>query len=77
MQNKNHWEKVFATKAPDGVSWFQPHAAMSMRLIRDSGLSRDAAVINVGGGASTLVDGLRADGSCNITFAQAAPERRN
>jgi ubiquinone/menaquinone biosynthesis C-methylase UbiE len=58
MQMKEHWEKVYTTKSPDNVSWFQPHAEMSMRLIHDTGLGRDAAIIDVGGGASTLVDDL-------------------
>ena len=52
MQNKEHWEKVYTTKQPDNVRWFQPHAEMSMRLIHDTGLGRDAAIIDVGGGAS-------------------------
>lgn len=67
MQNKDHWEKVYSTKAPDGVSWFQPHADMSMRLIRASGLDHDAAIIDVGGGASTLVDDLLDEGYRNVT----------
>ncbi|CAH0353452.1 class I SAM-dependent methyltransferase [Aquabacterium sp. CECT 9606] len=67
MQNKDHWEKVYATKAPDSVSWFQPHADMSMRLIRSSGLGRDAAIIDVGGGASTLVDDLLNDDYTHVT----------
>ena len=58
MQSKEHWEKVYTTKAPDNVSWFQPHAETSMRLIHNAGLGRDAAIIDVGGGASTLVDDL-------------------
>ena len=49
------------------MSWFQPHADMSMRLIRASGLSRDAAIIDVGGGASTLADDLLDDGYANLT----------
>jgi ubiquinone/menaquinone biosynthesis C-methylase UbiE len=67
MQNKDHWEKVYSTKAPEGVSWFQPHADMSMRLIRASGLGHGAAIIDVGGGASTLVDDLLDDGYRNVT----------
>lgn len=67
MQNKDHWEKVYCTKAPNSVSWFQPHADMSMRLIRAASLDRDAAIIDVGGGASTLVDDLLADGYTNLT----------
>ena len=62
MQSKEHWEKVYTTKAPDNVSWFQPHAETSMRLIHNAGLGRDAAIIDVGGGASTLVDDLLDDG---------------
>ncbi len=67
MQNKAHWEKVYTTKAPDNVSWFQPHAEMSMRLIHDTGLGRDSAIIDVGGGASTLVDDLLDDGYRALT----------
>ena len=62
MQSKEHWEKVYTTKAPDNVSWFQPHAETSMRLIHNAGLGRDGANIDVGGGASTLVDDLLDDG---------------
>ena len=67
MQNKDHWEKVYTTKAPDSVSWFQTHADMSMQLIRASGLGCEAAIIDVGGGASTLVDDLMDDGYANVT----------
>ncbi|MBP8019519.1 MAG: class I SAM-dependent methyltransferase [Hylemonella sp.] len=67
MHSKDHWEKVYSTKAADDVSWFQPHADMSMRLIHDSGLSKGAAIIDVGGGASTLVDDLLNEGYGNIT----------
>ncbi len=58
MQSKDHWEKVYSTKAEDSVSWFQPHADMSMQFIRATGVDKDAAIIDVGGGASTLVDDL-------------------
>jgi SAM-dependent methyltransferase len=67
MQSKDHWEKVYSTQAPDGVSWFQEHADVSMRLIHATGLHRDAAIIDVGGGASTLVDDLLDDGYYNLT----------
>lgn len=67
MQSKEHWEKVYTSKTPDNVSWFQPHADVSMRLIRATGLGRDASIIDVGGGASTLVDDLLDDGYRAIT----------
>ncbi|MRR51332.1 MAG: class I SAM-dependent methyltransferase [Rhodocyclaceae bacterium] len=82
MTMKNHWEDVYSTKAIDAVSWFQLHAEQSLRLIRDSGLGRDAALIDVGGGASTLVDDLLADGYRHLTVldlssaALAAAQRR-
>jgi ubiquinone/menaquinone biosynthesis C-methylase UbiE len=67
MQSKDHWEKVYTTKATDTVSWFQTHAGLSLDLIKATGVSRDAAVIDVGGGASTLVDDLLANGYNNLT----------
>ena len=67
MQSKDHWEKVYTTKEADNVSWFQAHAELSMRLIRESCPRRDASIIDVGGGASTLVDELLDDGYPNVT----------
>ena len=59
MQNqKEHWEKVYRTKQSDAVSWFQEHATLSLEMIRSIGTSLDANIIDVGGGASTLVDDL-------------------
>lgn len=67
MRAKDHWEKVYSTKATDAVSWFQPHADCSLGLISAAGVGRDASVIDVGGGASTLVDDLLANGFTNVT----------
>lgn len=67
MQSKEHWEKVYATKAADAVSWFQPHAGLSLDLIKSTGAGKDAAIIDVGGGASTLVDDLLAEGCTDLT----------
>ncbi len=62
MPNKDHWEQVYTTKSTTGVSWFQAHAEQSLRLIQDTGVPLSAAIIDVGGGASTLVDDLLAGG---------------
>ena len=67
MQSKDHWEKVYSTKATDAVSWFQPHADFSVGLIKATGVCRDASIIDVGGGASTLVDDLLANGYTNLS----------
>lgn len=67
MQPKNHWEKVYATKSHTEVSWFQERAGLSLRLIEEAGIARDAAIIDVGGGASTLVDDLLGAGYQKVT----------
>lgn len=67
MASKEHWDGVYATKAPTGVSWYQPHAEQSMRLVRQTGVPLEAAVIDVGGGASTFVDDLLDEGYRNVT----------
>ncbi len=67
MQTKEHWEKVYSTKAATQVSWFQEHAAMSLQLITRHNVPLSAAIIDVGGGASTLVDDLLDAGYRQIT----------
>jgi SAM-dependent methyltransferase len=67
MSAKDHWEAVYARRAPDQVSWFRPHLDRSLAFIERAGLTRDAAIIDVGGGPSTLVDDLLARGHTNVT----------
>ncbi len=67
MQSREHWESVYSSKPTDGVSWFQAHADQSLRLIKDTGVPLSAAIIDVGGGASTLVDDLLRSGYSNLT----------
>lgn len=67
MQSKEHWEKVYTTKAADAVSWFQEHADLSLDLIKATGAGKDAAIIDVGGGASRLVDDLVAENYTDLT----------
>lgn len=67
MQSRAHWERIYATKAAQAVSWYQPHATRSLALIRGSAVPRTASIIDVGGGASTLVDDLLADGYSSLT----------
>ena len=67
MQLKEHWERIYSTKATDAVSWFQEHADHSLGLIEATGVSHAASIIDVGGGASTLVDDLLAKNYQDIT----------
>lgn len=67
METAAHWEHVYASRAPDAVSWYQPHAALSLDLIRRIGAGPGTRVIDVGGGASTLVDDLLLHGMGDVT----------
>lgn len=66
MQPKEHWEGVYSSKPTDSVSWFQAHAEQSLRLIKATGVSLSAAIIDVGGGASVLVDRLLERGYVHV-----------
>lgn len=68
---RQHWEGIYSNKASDEVSWFQPHAASSLRLIRNCA-DQQAHIIDVGGGASTLVDGLLDAGYRHLTVLDLA-----
>ena len=59
---QQHWETVYRTKAPDAVSWYRSHLDTSLALIERAAPDRNTAVLDVGGGASTLVDDLLARG---------------
>ncbi len=66
MSSRAHWEAVYARTRPDEHSWFQAHAVLSLELIL-AGVPRDATIVDVGGGASTLVDGLLDAGYQDVT----------
>jgi SAM-dependent methyltransferase len=71
VDRRQHWESVYQTRATDAVSWFQPHAVSSLRLIaRCAG--PDAQIIDVGGGASVLVDDLLDAGYRHVTVLDLA-----
>jgi ubiquinone/menaquinone biosynthesis C-methylase UbiE len=67
MQPKKHWETVYGTKDTAEVSWFQEHAALSLKLIQDANIPTTAKIIDVGGGASILVDDLLDHGYGEVT----------
>jgi 2-polyprenyl-3-methyl-5-hydroxy-6-metoxy-1,4-benzoquinol methylase len=62
-----HWQNVYATKAEKEVSWFQENPAPSLDLIAATGIRSDADIIDVGGGASRLVDSLLEKGFSRVT----------
>lgn len=58
MKRREHWDQVWRTKTPEQVSWYQTEPALSLALIAAAGIAKDAGIIDVGGGASILVDRL-------------------
>jgi SAM-dependent methyltransferase len=71
VDHQQHWESVYSSKPSDQVSWFQPHAESSLRLIRNCA-NQQAHIIDVGGGASTLVDGLLDAGYRHVSVLDLA-----
>ena len=67
MDPRLHWEKVYREKNPTQVSWFQADARISRELIELASPDRSGAILDVGGGASTLVDGLLDGGYTQVT----------
>lgn len=67
MDYKAHWQNIYATKDFENVSWYQKYPKTSVRLIEESNLPKDAAIIDIGGGDNYLVDALLELGYTNIT----------
>ena len=63
----NHWNDVYRKKRFDSVSWYAPHLEESLRLITTLCTDPNAAIIDVGGGESTLVDDLLARGYTDLS----------
>ena len=62
-----HWQSVYTTKDEKNVSWFQERPDISIDLIHATGLDANASIIDIGGGASRLVDALLAEGFKTVT----------
>ena len=71
---KSHWEKVYAQKLPTELSWYQDHLQMSLRFTERTGVGKSASIIDVGGGASTLVDDLLDRGFERLTVLDVSPK---
>lgn len=67
MDNKQHWDGVYGSKAPNTVSWYAPHLETSLKLIHQASADKSTAIIDIGGGESTLVDDLLAKGYRDIS----------
>jgi hypothetical protein len=67
-----HWAHVYEAKAADSVSWYQPVPEPSLSALDGAGVAPTASVVDVGGGASRLVDVLLARGFSDLTVLDVA-----
>ena len=66
-QDRQHWDKVYSEKQPTKVSWYEPMPEVSLNLIKECKLGKDAAIIDIGGGDSFLAEFLVSKGYTNVT----------
>lgn len=64
--SKDHWENVYKKQALDSLGWYEEKPEPSLELIENCNLPLDASILNVGAGATTLVDVLLQKGYKNI-----------
>lgn len=53
-----HWQQAWEQRSPEAMSWYEAVPVTSLELVERAGLAAGASVVDVGGGASTLVDHL-------------------
>jgi SAM-dependent methyltransferase len=72
LDRKTHWEGAYQRSEPDRVGWFRPVLDASLALIRHANPAPDDPILDVGGGASTLVDHLLESGFTAVTVLDIA-----
>lgn len=68
LNRKEHWEAIYTDLLPEEVSWYQQKPELSLELIHHSSLGKEGFIIDIGGGASVLVDRLLDEGYRNVTI---------
>lgn len=64
---RDHWDRIYRTRPAQSLSWFEAEPEASLEMLDRAGLDRGSSVIDVGGGASVLVDRLVARGVSHVT----------
>jgi SAM-dependent methyltransferase len=72
MNRRSHWERIYESRRPEEVSWFQPRATLSFELMTSAVPDRGAPILDVGAGASTLIDDLLEAGYRRLTVLDIA-----
>lgn len=68
-----HWNRLYRVKSAAELSWHESHPLRSLQSIQDTGVPADAPILDVGGGASVLVDDLLVLGYTDLTVLDLAP----
>jgi SAM-dependent methyltransferase len=71
--SSEHWEGLYRAKTAAELSWFEPLPRRSLHAIQETGVPLDAPILDVGGGASLLVDNLLLVGYTDLTVLDLAP----
>ena len=74
MNKNKFWQNIYQTKSSKEVSWFVPRLAKSLELIKKTGIQKNGSVIDLGAGASTLVDDLLDEGFTQLTALDIASD---
>jgi SAM-dependent methyltransferase len=69
-----YWDRVYGSKALTEVSWYEPHPVKSLELVRATGVKPTEPIIDIGGGASSLVDALLDGGYRDLTVLDISAE---
>jgi SAM-dependent methyltransferase len=67
MNNAKHWNQIYTDRATNSLGWYKPHLETPLAWIDELGLDPQDPVIDVGAGASTLIDDLLARGHQSLT----------
>lgn len=74
MEASAHWDRMYGTKTAKELSWTRAHLNVSLELIRGAGMGKATPVIDAGGGESTLVDDLLAEGYEDVTVLDVSEQ---
>jgi ubiquinone/menaquinone biosynthesis C-methylase UbiE len=66
---KEHWNKVYSLNDTRELGWYEEIPEPSITLLSKCNISEDSAILDVGAGATTLIDFLVDSGYTNITVA--------
>ena len=64
---KTYWNKIYSNMEVEELGWYEENPEQSLHLIDKCRLENNAHILNVGTGASTLIDRLLEIGYDNMT----------